>query len=174
MIIDNIRYKKYDENYYVSEYGDVWSKRSNIKLKHYIDHDGYHRVDIHGKHIKIHRLVYSTWIGEIKQNEQINHKDDDKNNNHYSNLYLGTQKENIRDCISNHHRLGRTQFLIIREKNSNKLLIFQPSNKFFEYCGHYNKNGNISRILTRKWFNEKYEFIGMGKGVTTIQNYINI
>lgn len=174
MIIDNIRYKKYDENYYISEYGDVWSRRSKIKLKHYIDHNGYHRVDIYGKHIKVHRLVYLTWIGEIEQNKQINHKDDNKNNNHYSNLYLGTQKENIQDCFSNHHRLGNTHFLIVREKENNKLLIFQPSNTFFEYCGHHNKNKDISRILNRKWFNKKYEFISMGKGVTTIQSYINI
>lgn len=170
MIINNIEYKKYDDNYYVSANGDIWSEYSKKNLKHYIDHDGYHRVDIHGKHIKVHKLVYLTWIGDIKENYQINHKDDDKNNNYYTNLYSGTQLENIRDCINNRHRVGNIQYFIVKEKKSNKLLIFQPANKFFDYCGHCSKNRNISRILNRNWFKKDYEMIGMGKGVTTIES----
>ena len=108
IIIENKILKPYDKNYYVSEYGDVYSLYSKKFLKHQIDCDGYHRVDIHSKHIKIHKLVYLTWIGNVKKGEQINHKDDDKNNNHYSNLYIGSQKENIQDCIKNNHRVGNT------------------------------------------------------------------
>ena len=40
-------------------------------LKHSYDVDGYHRVDIHRKHMKIHRLVYHTWIGNIPNGLQI-------------------------------------------------------------------------------------------------------
>ena len=104
MIINNMKYRKIDNNYYINQYGDVYSKFINRHLKHNIDIDGYHRVDIHGKHKKVHRLVYQYWIGPIPNNKQVNHKDDDKNNNRIENLYLGTQKQNISDTIKKNHR----------------------------------------------------------------------
>lgn len=47
MIIDGKEFKKYDNMYYISADGDVYSKYSHKCLKHNIDIDGYHRVDIH-------------------------------------------------------------------------------------------------------------------------------
>ena len=98
IIINKKIFKPYDKMYYISEDGEVYSLYSKKILEQAIDKDGYPRVDIHSKHIKIHKLVYLTWIGEIPQGLQINHKDDNKMNNHYSNLYVGTQKQNISDC----------------------------------------------------------------------------
>ena len=172
MIINSKEYKQYDEYYFVSAYGDVWSKYSQKELKHYIDCDGYHRVDIHGKHIKVHKLVYLTWIGNIPNGLQINHKDDDKNNNHYSNLYVGTQSDNIQDCIRNKHRKGNIKTLIIKEKDSKNILFFTPANDFMKYCQHTNQNHSLKRILQTKWFNEKYELIYIGKSVTTIESIV--
>ena len=105
MIIDNKEYTKIDDNYYISKYGDIYSVRSKRYLKHYINIDGYHRVDLYKKHKKIHILVYRYWIGDIPKGYQVNHKDDDKDNNYIENLYLGTQKENIHDCMNNNHHL---------------------------------------------------------------------
>ena len=65
IIINEKLLKKYDDNYYVGEYGDVYSLYSRKFLKHNIDKDGYHRVDIHSKHVKIHKFVYLTGIGKI-------------------------------------------------------------------------------------------------------------
>ena len=62
MVIDNVEYAKYDDMYYVSKDGDVYSKYCNRLIKHSIDHDGYHRVDIHGSHVKVHRLVWAAWV----------------------------------------------------------------------------------------------------------------
>lgn len=159
----NITYKKYDETYLVNEYGDIYSTKSHKNLKHYIDKDGYHRVDIHKKHIKVHKLVYLTWIGVIPKGMQINHKDDNKNNNHFSNLYLGTQKENISDCIINRHRKGHICRLTIFDKTKNEYLTFEPARNFFSYSGHSQVNGSISKILNRKWFTKKYDFISLEK-----------
>lgn len=121
--------------------------------------------------MKVHKLVYLTWVGEIQDGMQINHIDDDKNNNYYKNLYQGTQKENIEDCIRNEHRKNTNVFyLIIKEKKTNKMLIFQPANKFIEYSGHSCKNGSIKKMISKQWFNDEYELISIGKGVTTIES----
>ena len=118
-------YKQYDNNYYVSAYGDIYSVYKKGLLHHYIDIYGYHRVDIHGKHTKIHKLVYLTWVdNNIPKNMQINHYDDNKDNNYYKNLYLGTQKENIDDCKRNNHRLGNIKCLTLLDKDINKIIVF--------------------------------------------------
>ena len=94
-------FRQFKENptYYVSADGDVYSTFSKKLLKHYIDQDGYHRIDIYlnhkQKHVKIHKLVYLVWVGDIPKGYQLNHIDDNKDNNNYKNLYLGSQKENI-------------------------------------------------------------------------------
>ncbi len=91
-------FRPYDSSYFVSEDGDVYSVYKRGLLKYSIDIDGYHRVDIHSKHMKIHKLVYLVWNGNIPSGMQVNHRDDDKNNNHCANLYIGTQRENIGNC----------------------------------------------------------------------------
>lgn len=164
IIINNKILKQYDENYYISEDGDVYSLYSKKFLKHQIDHDGYHRVDIHSKHMKIHKLVYLTWIGELKFGEQINHKDDNKDNNHYTNLYTGSQKENIQDCIRNNHRIGNTHYLTVYDKKENKILTFCPASNFIAYSGHSCANGSVKRMFTRNWFKIRYEIIDYNKG----------
>lgn len=168
--INEIIFKKYDNYYYVSRDGEVYSKYCNRCLKHYIDKDGYHRVDIHGKHIKIHKLVYLTWVGNIPIGKQVNHIDDNKSNNDYTNLYCGCQKQNIKDCIRNNHRAGNVYKLTILEKKSGKILNFQPAKDFFKYEPRKNINGSIKKVLNRKWFKEKYEVISIEKGVTTIEH----
>lgn len=159
IVIDNKILKKYDDNYYVSEYGDVYSLYSNKFLKHNIDLYGYHRVDIHSKHIKVHKLVYLTWIGELPKNKQINHKNDNKDDNHYTNLYAGSQKENIRDCINNNHRVGAMHYLTLYDKQENKILTFCPAYKFIEYSKHPCANQSVKRMFTRNWFKKRYEII---------------
>ena len=84
IIIDKKILKSFDDTYYIGEYGEVYSTYSKKFLKQSIDLDGYPRVDIHGKHKKVHKLVYETWIGKLDDNEQVNHKDDNKlNYNNY-------------------------------------------------------------------------------------------
>ncbi len=159
MLINGIKYKKYDDQYYVSANGDIYSVISEKNLKHLIDHDGYHRVDIHGKHIKVHKLVYLTWCGIIPNGKQINHADDDKNNNHYLNLYLGNQIENIADCIRNNHRCGNVVSVTVFNKETGSIEFYPMIKDFLDSTGHSVKNGSLSKIIKRKWFVEKYRIL---------------
>lgn len=93
-------YKDY-YNYRIYENGEVYSFYTNKFLKHDVGKTGYHQVTLfinkQPKRIKIHRLVGLLFIeNKPKDYEelQINHKDGNKSNNHYSNLEYCTSYEN--------------------------------------------------------------------------------
>lgn len=168
--INGITYRHYQDKYWVSKNGDVYSDYIHRNLKHSIDHDGYHRVDINSRHKKVHQMVYERWGDMPIGNLQINHIDDNKNHNNIENLYCGTQKDNTADRISNKHNTGSSSLIVVKEKSSDKVLIFFPANKFLDYAGHPQLNNGIGRAITRDWFKKNYELIVFGKGVTTIRD----
>lgn len=170
IVIDNIELKPYDNMYYVSRNGDVYSLYSNKFLKWSIDKDGYPRVDVHSKHIKIHKLVYMTWVSRDSKGLQINHRDDNKMNPAVDNLYLGTQKDNIQDCISNGNRVGNRRYLTVFDKEKKQILTFSPVSEFIQYCGHPSRNGSVKKMFSKNWFKKRYMIIDYNnkKSVTTI------
>ena len=90
--------------YMVSEDGDVIGR---TLIKPFKDKDGYLRVALHykgnGKQTKIHlhRLVFMVWKHEIPANMVCCHIDSNILNNHYLNLRVDTQKNNIKDKLKN-------------------------------------------------------------------------
>ena len=52
-------------------------------------------------HVYVHRLVATTFINNIKNKPQINHKDGNKLNNTVSNLEYVTAMENVQHSIKN-------------------------------------------------------------------------
>lgn len=85
--------------YMISEYGDVYSLVRNKIIAVAKNWAGYLTVTITDDNgfrspRKVHRLVYRTYIGEFKEGMIIDHKDDNKLNNHYSNLQQITPSEN--------------------------------------------------------------------------------
>ena len=81
--------------YYVSNYGRVYNSIDNT-IRHQSLARGYMRVSIHGRDIKVHRLVLQSFEPNPKCNElQVNHKDGNKLNNHLSNLEWCTREENM-------------------------------------------------------------------------------
>lgn len=87
-------------NYEVSECGAVRNIETGKILKSHINSAGYPRVTLYNavgtpKHILVHKLVYSMWVGKIPANMVVDHIDDDKLNHHASNLQLLTEAENL-------------------------------------------------------------------------------
>lgn len=157
--INNKIFKSYDDMYYVSCDGEVYSTYRNKILKWDIDKDGYPRVDIHQKPMKIHKLVYMTWASRDLQGKQINHKDDNKMNPSVDNLYLGTQKDNIRDCIENKTRIGQMKQIVVYDKINNQTIICAPAKHFLDYVNRPQKNGCIKGIFKQLWFKRQFELI---------------
>ena len=163
IVIDGKILRQFDPVYYVGEYGDIYSTYSKKFLKHSIDLNGYHRVDIHRKHMKVHKLVFLTWVRNVPEDMQINHRDDNKNNNHYTNLYAGSQKDNVCDCIRNGHRKGNIHYLTVLDKKIGKVITFSPCSDFIEYSGHPCGNRSVKRMFSKNWFKTRYEIIDYSK-----------
>lgn len=85
--------------YYISDSGAVFSTHRDRLRKQEIDDEGYHRISFPHPgltKIAIHRLVYKTWVGEIPDGYVIDHLDNRKWNNNYTNLQAITASENSR------------------------------------------------------------------------------
>lgn len=99
--------KNYESLYEVSNLGNVrsissrWGKRNSPrKVKLITTPANYIRVSLSknnkSKLYMVHRLVYETFVGEIPENYEINHKDFIRNNNCIDNLEIMTHLENTR------------------------------------------------------------------------------
>lgn len=90
----------YEGLYEVSDTGEVKSLRKNIILKPQSNRDGYLLVMLSkngiSKGYSVHRLVAKAFIDNPQNKPEINHIDEDKTNNHVSNLEWCTHLDNSR------------------------------------------------------------------------------
>lgn len=165
IIINDKEFKqiRVNKNYWISSDGELYSEHANKIINASINRNLgklYKRVDIRvdGKphHMMIHRLVYDTWVSPITRNDQINHINDDSLDNRVENLYKGSQKSNIADCVRNGHRVGHIKYLTVFDKKVKKTLTFCPSSDFIEYSKHSCQNGSIKRMFNKNWFKKRY------------------
>lgn len=92
----------YAPGYMVSEYGDLKSPtRENYKPS--FNTKGYAciRIPRYSMCPAVHRVVAKLWLGPNPGGLQVNHKDGNKLNNHYSNLEYITCRDNIHHAIRN-------------------------------------------------------------------------
>lgn len=85
-----------NSNYFVDEFGKVFTKIYDRELKGEISIQGYRRVRLGplGK-FAVHRLVAELYCENPHNFPQVNHIDGDKLNNHFINLEWCTAKHNI-------------------------------------------------------------------------------
>ena len=104
----------YEGRYAITEDGRVWSykrpgKKSGGFLVNKVDKDGYLRIGLFGKRVdgkakiftsQVSRLVLTAFVGlPPAADSQANHKDGNKQNNHYSNLEWSSPLENTHHAI---------------------------------------------------------------------------
>jgi len=132
----------YEGRYSVSEDGQVFSHRRKKVLKGMISSRGYYSVNLcNGKShfTKVSRLVGKAFVENPCNYPQINHKDGNKLNDHYSNLEWCTQAQNIRHGLKMglyktgelhfNAKLSREQVADIREQSALGVTYRELSNK---------------------------------------------
>lgn len=90
--------KGYEGEYAITEDGRVYSYKRKKFLKQGINKWGYYCVTLckngKQKEYKVHRLVATTYIPNPNNLPQVNHMDEDKSHNHWTNLEWCDQKYN--------------------------------------------------------------------------------
>ncbi len=92
--------KGYEGLYAVTSCGKVWSYRKNGFLNCGKTYNGYLKVvlvkDKKQKNFYVHRLVAETYLNNIENFTDVNHKDENKHNNCVNNLEWCTHYYNIK------------------------------------------------------------------------------
>ena len=92
--------KGYNGKYQISNCGRVWSKKRQIYLKPAENNNGYLSVMLYapngkGKRELVHRLVAINFLDNPNNYPCVNHKDENKQNNHVTNLEWCSHKYNM-------------------------------------------------------------------------------
>lgn len=150
--------------YEVYEDGRIWSYSHKKFLKPTTNNKGYQRVrlsDNEGKQktYSVHRVVYESVTGEpIPKGMQVNHRNEAKTDNRFSNLNLMTNKENVNYGTRNERMAKAKSKQVGAFKNGELVLVFPSTNEA-------GRNGFVSsnvaaccrgKLKTYKGFEWKY------------------
>lgn len=168
----------WEEHYSITKEGNVYSHKRNKFLKPRKSMDGYNRVALSREGIRreyrVARLVATTFIGQPGTNEQINHKDYNRDNDCLYNLEWVSQEENIKYSFDENRYIipknvkvytftnvyNGNSFSIIGIKNVAKQ--FNSSIKNFKAC------------LTKYANTGQYVKQGMFKGLRIDSEYLKV
>ena len=121
-------------NYLITEEGRVYSLIRKRYLKPHDNGIGYKQVFLKGDDLtrrwhKLHRLIALCYVDNPDNKPEVNHKDRNKANNHYTNLEWMTHKENINHSYetgrvrisgASHWNTGKEASLETRKKQSER------------------------------------------------------
>lgn len=141
--------------YLVNQNGEVYSIKGKVvpcKLKPKIDKNGYQIVNLtinkKKKSIGIHRIIALTYLSNVTNLPEVNHKDGNKNNNSVDNLEWCTPKYNINHSFDNElNKVGienwRSSPIISYTNNHQIDGIFE---NILDCSRYYNMNENSVRM----------------------------
>ena len=94
--------KVYRKGYWVTQknqHGEYKRYMKPKECKMYIDNEGYYSDSLNGNHVRLHKLIYETFVGDIPDVYVIDHKNGNKLDNSTSNLGAIPQHLNARNAV---------------------------------------------------------------------------
>jgi hypothetical protein len=136
---------EFEENYEASNFGKIRNSKTQECLKYHLTKKGYLQVNLCKNGVKsvklVHRLIYPSFYPY--QNKQIDHKDQNKTNNHIDNLRWVSQTEN-------QHNTQKRQFCSSKykgvswNKNRNKWVAYVNMDRRI-HLGYFNVEEEAGR-----------------------------
>lgn len=97
--------KGYENKYFVSNEGRVYSIINKKVINSYLDDSGYQRIRLWSnnkcKHKRVHRLVAEAFLDNNNNLPEINHKNCVKHDNRVENLEWCSHEHNMADGVKN-------------------------------------------------------------------------
>lgn len=154
MFRDFTKYEVFDD-------GRIWSYARNKWLKPYLRTDGYFQIilrdnDNNVKNYQVHRVVYEACSqAPIPEDLQVNHINEDKSDNRFSNLNLmtrqenlnwGTRTERVRKSLTNNPKMSKQveQY----DKDGNLIQVWSSASEVHRQLGYL--QCHISECCTGK------------------------
>lgn len=127
MIKEKWKQVKGFNGYQISNYGKVFSTKTNKYLKLQMNKDGYMCVTLNKKKVFVHRLVAIHFIpNRNKKCNQVNHIDGDKANNYVGNLEWTDNAHNQIHAYKN----GLKNSNGVKKANSKKIRCIETGEEF--------------------------------------------
>ena len=133
-------WKRYDERYEVSSFGNVRNEKRLLKLS--VNYYGYYQCRIHNGVKIVHKLVAICFLNHTPCGHKlvVDHIDNNKLNNHVSNLQLISQRLNSS-----------------KDKNTEFTGVFKVGNKFISQIIFNGNRIRLGTFNTPKEASEQYQ-----------------
>lgn len=161
------------QGYYATIDGRIWSEKSQKFLSLKTKSKGYVKVNLYNnkgkvKNVRVHRMIWVAFNGDIPSGYQINHKNSIRDDNRLENLELLTHRQNLLygdgiqlrriAQIEKVRRGGDSNFAVhcvVTDIEKGEVIKFGTRKEFIRYSGmkrsdFYNKYNAMKRAKTNK------------------------
>jgi len=147
----------FEDGYFVSKCGKVYSTYSDKVLSTRVSHNGYERVTIRRKKYYVHRLVAQSWVGNVGNGNgtkiHVDHIDADRLNNNANNLRIINRRDNLykeKNKLTGAHKTSGGKWMAQIRVNS-----------WLQYLGTYDtqEKARARYNIARMFLNEAHTFL---------------